>query len=136
MAPETLKRVRMNDLRKFFLAVGLVPIAFPTTAAELDIPGAYGNEAGCRLASVGHVDGDDILLLTRRDVSTYATSCGFVQVYPAEADNQVALVMCGHEGEAETTLDLMRVQKSQDGVDAYLIFDETGASWGKAERCK
>ena len=77
----------------------------------------------------------DILLLTRQYVTTQVTQCSFVQLYPAEADSQVAIVTCGHEGEDYTTLGLMRVQKSPDGVDAYLIFDQDGGMWGKVGRC-
>jgi hypothetical protein len=56
----------------------------------------------------------------RRYVTTHATQCSFVQIFPAEA---------------ETTLELMRVQKSPDGVDAYVIFDQNGGKWGKVGRC-
>jgi hypothetical protein len=112
-----------------------VAVGVPAISAELDIPGNYGNEAGCRHAATGDFEGDDLLLLTRRDVSTYATLCSFVHLYPAEADSHVAVVTCGHEGEGYTTLGLMRVQKDPDGVDAYHIFDEDGSTWGKAGRC-
>ncbi len=112
-----------------------VAVGVPAISAELDIPGNYGNEAGCRHAATGDFEGDDLLLLTRRDVSTYATLCSFAHLYPAEADSHVAVVTCGHEGEGYTTLGLMRVQKDPDGVDAYHIFDEDGATWGKAGRC-
>ena len=61
-------------------------ISTSVSAAELDIPGNYGNEAGCRHAATGDFEGDDLLLLTRRDVSTYAALCSFVHLYPAEAD--------------------------------------------------
>lgn len=117
------------------LFAGFLLVCSPGNAAELDIPGNYGNEAGCRHAATGDFEGDDLLLLTRRDVSTYATLCSFVHLYPAEADSHVAVVTCGHEGEGYTTLGLMRVQKDPDGVDAYHIFDEDGATWGKAGRC-
>lgn len=30
----------------------------------------------------------------------------------------------------------MRVQKARDGIDAHLIFDESGFMWGKSERCQ
>lgn len=106
-----------------------------SSAAELDIPGNYGNEAGCRHAVTNDFNEEDMLLLTPRDVGTHVTLCSFIQIFPAEADSQVAIVTCGHEGEAETTLGMMRVQKSPDGMDAYVIFDETGTMWGKAERC-
>ena len=110
-------------------------LVLDATAAELDIPGPYGNEKGCGYARTGDFVGDDLLLLTRKDVSTFVTSCSFVQIFPAEAESQVAIVTCGHEGEGETTLEMMRVQKSSDGVDAYRIFDQNGAMWGEVGRC-
>ncbi|MBX3580505.1 MAG: hypothetical protein KF810_01225 [Rhizobiaceae bacterium] len=125
---------RLRDVVLFAAAV-TAALLLPVAAAELDIPGDYGNEAGCNYAKTGDFAGDDLLLLKRKEVMTFVTSCSFVQIFPAEADSQVMIVTCGHEGEAETTLGLMRVQKSQDGMDAYLIFDETGTMWGKAGRC-
>lgn len=118
------------------LAFAMVSAAMPAMAAELDIAGPYGNEKGCAYAKTGDFVGDDLLLLTRKDVSTFVTSCSFVQIFPAEAESQVAIVTCGHEGEGETTVEMMRVQKSPDGVDAYLVFDQNGSMWGKAGRCQ
>ena len=126
----------MSGVRRLVLILGLMSVAVPAETAELDIAGNYGNEAGCRQAETGDFDNDDMLLLTRKDVSTYVTMCSFVQIFPAEADSQVMVVTCAHEGDELTTLGLMRVQKSQDGVDAYLIFDEDGTMWGKAGRCR
>jgi len=74
------------------------------SSAELDIPGNYGNEAGCRHAITNDYSEEDLLLLTPRDIGTHVTLCSFVQIFPAEADSKVAIVTCGHEGEAETTL--------------------------------
>jgi hypothetical protein len=104
-------------------------------SAELDIPSDYGDEAGCRFAKTNNYNETDMLLLTRQYVTTQVSQCSFVQIYPAEADSQVAIVTCGHEGEETITLGLMRVQKSPDGVDAYLIFDQDGGMWGKVGRC-
>lgn len=104
-------------------------------AVELDIAGNYGDEAGCRFAVTNDYGEADILLLTRQYVTTQVTQCSFVQIFPAEADSRVAIVTCGHEGDEATTLALMRVQKTPDGVDAYLIFDQDGGMWGKVERC-
>src|SRR5690606_24770848 len=118
-------RGTMRIMRSQIIALGLVPFAFQAFAAELDIPGDYGNAGGCHHAKTGDIDGDDLLLLTRREVSTDATLCSFVQVFPAKADSHVIIVTCGHAGEDYTTLGMMRVQKSPDDVDAYLIFDET-----------
>ena len=105
-------------------------------AAELDIPGNYGDEAGCRFAKTNNYSEEDILLLTRQYVATQVTHCSFVQFFPAEADSQVAIVTCGHEGDEAITLGLMRVQKAPDGVDAYRVFDQDGSMWGEVRRCQ
>lgn len=127
----------MTSFRAVALLVVLLPFVFATSgrSAELDISADYGDEAGCRFARTNNYSEEEILLLTRQHVTTQVTQCSFVQIFPAEADSQVAIVTCGHEGEAETTLGLMRVQKAPDGVDAYLIFDEDGSTWGRVGRC-
>lgn len=129
----------MRDIRKSahvaaVLVAGAMSVG-SAGAAELDIPGDYGDEAGCRFAKTNSYSEEDVLLLTRQHVTTQVILCSFVQIFPAEADSQVAIVACGHEGEAETTLGLMRVQKAPDGVDAYNIFDEDGSMWGSVGRC-
>lgn len=130
--------MRAADARKSALvAAALVSATLPLAAiaAELDIPGNYGDEAGCRFANTSNYSEEDILLLTRQYVTTQVTQCSFVQFFPAEADSQVAIVTCGHEGEGEATLGLMRVQKAPDGVDAYIVFDQDGSMWGEVRRC-
>jgi hypothetical protein len=122
--------------RRALIVLMLAAVAATTArSAELDIPGNYGDEAGCRFAKTNNYSEAEILLLTRQYVTTQVTQCSFVQIFPAEADSQVAIVTCGHEGDEATTVGLMRVQKSPDGVDAYLIFDQDGTMWGKAGRC-
>ena len=124
-----------NRCRLAGFVSGLLLLAAPAFAVELDIAGDYGNEAGCRHARTNDYSEDDMVLLTRRNVSTYVTMCSYVQIFPAEAESQVMIVTCGHEGEDFTTLGLMRVQKVRDGMDAYLVFDEAGTLWGKVGRC-
>jgi len=129
--------VRAADVRKSALVAAALSLilTFGSVAAELDIPGDYGDEAGCRYAKTNNYSEEDILLLTRQYVTTQVTQCSFVQIFPAEADSQVVIVTCGHEGDEAITLGLMRVQKSPDGVDAYMIFDQDGSMWGKVGRC-
>lgn len=134
MAAQAVGRTVMNLFRVLLTALAWW-LAFPAAGAELDISSNYGDEAGCRFARTNNYGEEEVLLLTRQYVTTQVTLCSFVQIFPAEADSQVAIVTCGHEGEGETTLSMMRVQKSPDGVDAYLIFDQDGTMWGKAGRC-
>jgi hypothetical protein len=104
-------------------------------AGVLDIQGNYGNPAGCKFAASNDIDSDDLLLLTPDEVSTYATGCRFVQAVPAGDKTTVVTVICGHEGEDTQTVELMRIEKDADGVDAYTIFSADGGSWGRAPRC-
>ena len=124
----------MNRIR-VVASLALAGLSAATAAAEPTIAGNYGNPVGCRLAATGDVDSDDLLLLTPRDVGTYATSCSFLQLLPAGELDLVATVICGHEGDDTITLGMVRLRK-EEGRDAFTIFDDDGASWGTAERCR
>lgn len=115
--------------------LAIVATSLLAATAELDIQGNYGDEAGCRHARTNDYSEEDLLLLTSQYVATQVTHCSFVQAFPAEDDSQVLLVTCGHEGDGEITLGLMRVQKAPDGVDAYRVFDQDGSMWGEVRRC-
>lgn len=128
--------MRLGKVCKTLLIAAALGLgAIRASAAELDIPGNYGDEAGCRHAKTNDYSEEDMLLLTRRDVSTHVTLCSFAQIFPAEGDGQVVIVTCGHEGDEAITLGLMRVQKAPDGVDAYRVFDQDGSMWGEVRRC-
>ena len=118
------------------MAIAAVAVgARPAYAADpLVIAGNYGNEAGCRTAAGGVADSEDLLMLTPREVGTYATLCSFVQLLPGGDVDLVATVTCGHEGEDLITLGLMRLRREADR-DAFTIYDEQGDSWGTVERC-
>jgi hypothetical protein len=121
---------RIRNLAVFLLA----SLPLHAAAADLAITGNYGNPAGCRQAAGGGVDSDDLLLITPREVSTYATLCEFIQILPAGEVDLVATVICGHEGDETITLGLIRFRK-EAGRDAFTVFSDDGASWGTAERC-
>ena len=123
----------MNRIR-MLAALFLASLSGTAVAADLAITGNYGNPAGCRQAAGGGVDSDDLLLLTPREVSTYAMLCEFIQLLPAGQLDLVATVICGHEGDETITLGMMRLRK-EEGRDAFTVFSEDGTSWGTAERC-
>jgi hypothetical protein len=117
------------------VAALVMPAPPPAYAAEpLVIAGNYGNEAGCRTAAGGVADSEDLLMLTPREVGTYATLCSFVQLLPGGDVDLVATVTCGHEGEDLITLGMMRLRRETDR-DAFTIYDEQGDSWGTVDRC-
>ena len=123
-----MNRIRM--LAALFLAI----LSGHAAAADLAITGNYGNPAGCRQAAAGGADSEDLLLLTPKQVGTYATLCEFLQLLPAGQFDLVATVICGHEGDETITLGMVRLRK-EEGRDAFTVFSEDGTSWGTAERC-
>lgn len=113
----------------------LAGAALPAIAAELPIEGSWGNEAGCRILATGNYEGEDLVALTKTEVQTYVTNCSFVTVTPLENGTIVTTVICGHEGEAEQTLGLMRFSKSEDGK-RWGVYAADGGSWGELDRCE
>lgn len=103
-------------------------------AATLDLASPYGNKAGCRFAENGDYCDDTLLLLTAREVSSFATSCEFTAVRPNGNGAFDVDVLCSHEGEDYTTTGSMRLEKVE-GKDAYAIFGEDGSQWGTIGRC-
>ncbi|MBX3569767.1 MAG: hypothetical protein KF914_17015 [Rhizobiaceae bacterium] len=123
----------MRPLRTALVLTGLA--AVPAAAAELPIEGNWGNEAGCRILATGNYEGEDLVALTSKEVQTYVTLCSYVAVTPLENGTIVATVICGHEGDAEQTLGLMRFAKSEDGK-RWGIYSADGSSWGEVDQCK
>jgi hypothetical protein len=121
--------------RRFLPTFGLLCGCLGADAAELDIAGNYGNEAGCRFAATKDMSSEDLLLLTPETVSTYATLCEFVQAVPARSGALIVTALCGHEGEIEESIDMLRIQKADEGEDAYRIFGQDGTLWGQVSRC-
>lgn len=115
------------------LLIGL-SCAVPTVAAEINIGGTYGNEAGCRYLADGVYGDDTVLALTPGEVQTAATLCSFVTATTLDNGAIVATVICGHEGEGYETLGLMRFARSGDGLK-WGIYDADGNSWGEVPPC-
>lgn len=113
----------------------LMAATMAASAATLDIPGPYGNAAGCRYAATSDYGDDTLLLLTPQEVTTFATGCAFTAIHPQGDGAFVIDVLCSHEGETYQTSATMRVEKERGAVDLYAIFDEDGALWGKVGRC-
>lgn len=118
-----MTRASLRGLTGTFCVVAistLVNAATPAAAALLELPGPYGNEAGCRFAANGDYGDDSLLLLTQEDVSSFATACMFMAIRRQGDGVFVADVMCSHEGEDHTTDATMRIEKLRD-ADAFSI---------------
>ncbi|CAN7170072.1 hypothetical protein [Aminobacter aminovorans] len=122
-------------MRRLALTAAAMTIAVGAAAETIDLDGNYGNAAGCNYAVTDNATSDDLLLLTPRGVSTYVTECEFVTQSISADGSRVLSATCTHEGETETTVRTIRIEKAPDQVDAYLIFDEDGTMWGKVGQC-
>src|SRR5262245_31622067 len=104
----------MTTLRLLSLLFGLGVVA-PALAVEIDVGGNYGNESGCKYLATNNYEGEDLITLTPTEVQTYVTLCSFVNATTLENGTIVTTVICGHEGDEEQTLEMMRFTKSSEG---------------------
>lgn len=126
--------------RLFAILVCLCSATGIAAAASLDIAGAYGDEAGCAFASKPDYPGEnDFSLLTPTEWRTAVTGCDFARVdlwKSGELQRYIVTALCASEGEGEITIDLLRIEKSGDGTDSYVVFDANGNEIGRGNRCQ
>lgn len=122
-------------MRLTVLAVVLATVPSLALAGVLDIPGTYGNAAGCAYAKDGSYDDDTLLMLSPDEYSAYATGCEFLQALKAKDGSFVITMLCSHEGETYRTVDFMRVQSSPDIGDSYDMFHGNGEPMATLGRC-
>lgn len=81
-----------------------VMLVWATAAATaqtqaLTLDGVWGNEAGCKYAKQPSSEDDTYVVLKSDGVQSYGTGCDWVQVFPGKNGEQVAIGLCGYEGE-------------------------------------
>lgn len=104
-------------------------------ANVLDLPGMYGNKAGCNWLYNADRDDDSLMALSVEGYERFASGCEFVSAAKALDGSQVATMLCSHEGETFRSIDFMLIVKAGD-ADAYDLFSQTGEPIGRVERCK
>jgi len=119
------------------VAAALSALAGGASAEALSgLAGTYGNANGCRYAASGNYVDDDMVILKPDEYQTYVTLCEFLDVRKARDGSQVAMALCGHEGDEAQTIDFLRFVKDPSGRDAYAIFGQGGDSHGEVEPCR
>lgn len=114
----------------------LASLAATSAAADvLDIPGSYGSPAGCKFLKTNDYSDETLVVLTPGQFQTYASLCEFLQVLKPADGSSVVTALCANEGEAEQSIEFMRVVKSADGTDAYEVHSQAGDLQAKVERC-
>lgn len=128
------------SLRKARLAI--VAAALPALAggASADalsgLAGTYGNASGCRYQASGNYVDDDMVILKPDEYQTYVTLCEFLDVRKARDGSQVAMALCGHEGDEAQTVEFLRFVRDPSGADAFAIFGQGGDPYGEVEQCR
>lgn len=110
-------------------------LAAPALAGQLNILHDYGNAAGCRNLAAGDYGDDTMVYLTADGFSSYATGCEILEALRPRNDSYVVTAVCGHEGEEMMTVEMFRIQRPQDGADAFEIFTAAGDLWARVEPC-
>jgi hypothetical protein len=122
---------------RWFLALVALPLAVPSAslAQSLDISGPYGNVTGCKFAKGGVRDSEEMLLLTRDRVESYATGCDFVEVLTAKDGSKVVTGICGYEGEDGIGTQSFVVVKSRTDPAGLTIYNSDGSVFGEVSPC-
>ena len=122
-------------MRSVRLGLAASVVALPALAGPLNILYNYGNPAGCRNLASGDYSDDSMFYLTPERFSSYVTSCEILQALRPKNDSYVVTTVCGHEGEATLTIEMYRIQKTEDGADAWEIYADNGDLWQRVEPC-
>jgi len=128
----------MEKLPALLLAAGLsvfAPIQ-NASAQGLDLKSDYGNEQGCRVAKGEHVEGDDLLWLSSDAITSYASTCEFVQVLTSRDGTKVATTLCDDEGHEEHSIAMFSIGRSTTDPTALRIYDEAGTLRGEVRPCR
>jgi hypothetical protein len=105
------------------------------SAASLDITGTYGTPAGCKYAADGIYGDEGVSILDAEHYENFVTWCEFVQVLKARDGSSIVTLLCGHEGDAMQTIEMIRVVKATEG-DTYDMFHSSGEPWDSVALCR
>lgn len=128
--------MRLRKARLAIVAAALPALAGGASAEALSgLAGTYGNASGCRYEASGNYVDDDMVILKPDEYQTYVTLCEFLDVRKARDGSQVAMGLCGHEGDEAQTIEFLRFVRDTSGRDAFAIFGQGGDPYGEVEPC-
>lgn len=104
-------------------------------AQALDIAGAYGNEAGCRVAKGEEQPAAEALVVRADRFESGALTCEFVQLLKAADGTSVITALCDIEGEDGRSVNLFTVAPGKADPASLQIRDEYGAPWDEVKPC-
>lgn len=105
------------------------------SANIVDLPGMYGNKAGCDWLYNADREDDSLVALTPYEYERFATGCEFVQAAKARDGSQIATMLCSHEGETFRSIEFLLIVKASER-DAYELYSESGEQIAVVDRCE
>ncbi len=121
--------------RALVAGAGLLCMGLVAHAGVLDLPGMYGNKAGCNWLYNADREDDSLVALSVEGFERYASGCEFVSAAKALDGSQVATMLCSHEGETFRSIEFLLIVKAGEG-DAYELYSQTGEAIATVKRCE
>jgi hypothetical protein len=108
----------------------------PADAATLDLDGVWGNEAGCKYVKEGQSEDDSYVVLKADGVQSYGTGCDWVQVLPNKDGAQLAIGICGYEGEGGLGSETFVIAPDMGDPTLTKIYTGSGDTWAEVRKCQ
>lgn len=129
--------MNLRIARLAIVAAALPVLAGGASAESLSgLAGTYGNANGCKYEATGDYVDDDMVILKPDEYQTYVKICEFLDVRKARDGSEVAMSLCGHEGDEAQTVEFLRFVRDPSGKDAVAIFGQDGDLNGEVEPCR
>ena len=109
--------------------------ANPALAQTLALDGIWGNPEGCKFAKDGHSENDAYVVLKPDGVESYGTGCEWVQVFAAKSGVQVAIGLCGYEGEGGLGSETFVIAPDMADPSKLNISMGPGDPWAVVQKC-
>lgn len=104
------------------------------TAAYLNLPGNYGNEAGCDYLATGNTDGDAPRFLSDHELGYPDGGCSFALAGNDIGDTQLVHGICTLRGREFPTAEAFIISPPYD--DGHVeVYTAEGELWGKLDPC-
>ena len=103
--------------------------------STLKLDGVWGNEAGCKYAKEGTSEDDSFVVLKPDALESYGTGCEWVQVFTGKSGSQVAIGLCGYEGEGGLGSETFVVSPDMGDPAKLNIYTGPGEVWAEVRKC-
>lgn len=125
----------MSSFWGAIITIGLLVLGGSAFAQSLTLEGTWGNEAGCKFVKEGQSEDDSYLALKSDGVESYGTGCEWVQVLPGKSGAQVAIGLCGYEGEGGLGSETFVIARDMADPTLIKIYTNHGEVWGEVRKC-